>query len=247
MNRLSWFGIVATLVYFSLLLSIIYPSRKAFYVLEPNAWGDFMAGTLGPVALFWLVLGYFQQGTELQNSIATLKLQASELNSSVSQQRRLAEATQAQLRQEKEHFEQQIQFSLERNSAQFMLKRMIDRSRNSDDEIYSKTVRISLVNVGAPAAHVDCGLWSNEYCHKYLGRAFWDTGQSDEISLQLDSPSAVNKKLDRISSFNGKLRLRYHDRNKGLIDRVFIVNERLTDDSFEKLQEIEPNNNTGCE
>jgi hypothetical protein len=50
-----------------------------------NEWGDWAAGMFAPVAFFWLVLGYFQQGDEL-------RLQAIELHESVRQQGVMASA-----------------------------------------------------------------------------------------------------------------------------------------------------------
>jgi hypothetical protein len=47
--------------------------------MELNALGDFMAGTFAPLALLWLVIGYFQQGDELRQNSRALLLQAKEL------------------------------------------------------------------------------------------------------------------------------------------------------------------------
>jgi hypothetical protein len=56
-----------------------------------NEWGDWAAGMFAPVAFLWLVLGYFQQGEEL-------RLQAHELQNSVTQQTELARSTERQAR-----------------------------------------------------------------------------------------------------------------------------------------------------
>lgn len=47
--------------------------------LAPNEIGDFLAGAFAPLAFFWLVLGYLQQGEELQQNTEALKMQADEL------------------------------------------------------------------------------------------------------------------------------------------------------------------------
>jgi hypothetical protein len=74
--------------------------------MEPNAWGDWAAGTFAPLAFLWLVLGYFQQGEELRESARALhlqekalQLQVQELKESVEQQTVMARAsaTQAEL------------------------------------------------------------------------------------------------------------------------------------------------------
>lgn len=54
-----------------------------------NGVGDFLAGMFAPVAFFWLVRGYYQQGEELKQNTEALKMQAEELkisNESLKQQ-----------------------------------------------------------------------------------------------------------------------------------------------------------------
>jgi hypothetical protein len=65
--------------------------------MEPNELGDFLAGCFAPLAFLWLVLGFFQQGDELRNSVAALHLQGEELRNSVEQQKQLVEVTREQL------------------------------------------------------------------------------------------------------------------------------------------------------
>jgi hypothetical protein len=80
-----------------------------------NEWGDFFAGFFAPVAFLWLVLGYLQQGQELQLSTKALELQAEELRSSVDQQRQLVELTRKQVDAEREALKEERQ--LRRNAA----------------------------------------------------------------------------------------------------------------------------------
>lgn len=68
--------------------------------LKLNELGDFLAGFVAPVAFLWLIIGYFQQGMELQLNTAALKLQQEELRRQVEEtaalvgeSRRQAEAT----------------------------------------------------------------------------------------------------------------------------------------------------------
>ena len=64
--------------------------------------GDFLAGFFAPLAFFWLILGYLQQGEELQNSTRALQQQAEELRNSVEHQRELVLVTRQQLDSELE-------------------------------------------------------------------------------------------------------------------------------------------------
>lgn len=66
--------------------------------LSLNELGDYLAGAFGPLALAWLVFGYFQQGDELRQGTEALRLQTAELNSSVIQQAKLASANETALR-----------------------------------------------------------------------------------------------------------------------------------------------------
>ncbi len=90
-------GILATTLYFLLLLALIYFYRDEFAALGPNEWGDFLAGTFGPLALLWVVLGFFLQSHELRNSIRALELQTDELKSSVEAQNSLAESSKTEI------------------------------------------------------------------------------------------------------------------------------------------------------
>ncbi|MDQ4087568.1 MAG: hypothetical protein M3177_06120 [Pseudomonadota bacterium] len=93
-------GLIATMIYLTLIIVWSIYSRTAFAGLRPNEWGDFLAGSFGPLALFWLILGFWQQGDELRSSVEALRLQGQELANSVEQQRALVEVTRQQVEAE---------------------------------------------------------------------------------------------------------------------------------------------------
>jgi predicted RNA binding protein with dsRBD fold (UPF0201 family) len=55
---------------------LIYAVSAGVYTLKLNEIGDFMAGVAAPVAFGWLVLGYMQQGEELQKTQIEVEKQA---------------------------------------------------------------------------------------------------------------------------------------------------------------------------
>ncbi|MDO5612066.1 MAG: hypothetical protein Q4G14_02355 [Paracoccus sp. (in: a-proteobacteria)] len=57
-----------------------------------NELGDFLAGAFAPIAFLWLVLGFFQQGRELQNSSESLRHQVKEMEEATNAAREQAEA-----------------------------------------------------------------------------------------------------------------------------------------------------------
>ena len=65
-----------------------------FKCMPPNEWGDFLAGTISPLALCWLVVGYIRQGQELNLNTTEIRLQREAL---MLQQRELAEQVKATL------------------------------------------------------------------------------------------------------------------------------------------------------
>ncbi|MCA9643487.1 MAG: hypothetical protein KC492_22465 [Myxococcales bacterium] len=62
---------------------LLYLKRDSLCQLSLNEWGDFFAGFAAPLALFWLVLGYLQQGVELKLSSDALQAQQKELAAQV--------------------------------------------------------------------------------------------------------------------------------------------------------------------
>lgn len=68
---------------------------KAVLTATPNNFGDFWAGTFAPLAFWWLVLGYFQQGIELRQNVEALEQQSKETANLVVQAKVQAEAIKA--------------------------------------------------------------------------------------------------------------------------------------------------------
>ena len=81
-----------------------------------NEWGDFLAGTTAPLALFWLVIGYFQHGEELRLNTEALNAQKEELRRQVQETATLAENSERQA-QEAERLAQITQAGIDREAA----------------------------------------------------------------------------------------------------------------------------------
>ncbi|MCC7216544.1 MAG: hypothetical protein IT517_07205 [Burkholderiales bacterium] len=94
---LSTIGILATLAYVAFLAWAFGDRLAELRSLEPNHIGDFLAGAFGPLAILWLILGFFQQGIELRENSRALDLQAAELKSATREQRELLQILRGQL------------------------------------------------------------------------------------------------------------------------------------------------------
>lgn len=121
MRIIANLGLFLTTGYFIALFLAILFNWSEFRNLRPNEWGDFIAGGLGPIAIFWLVLGFFQQGKEPSHSVDALNLQAEELRNSVEQQSKIANLTAQQLEVEREKFEEERQMRLMSERGRFLV------------------------------------------------------------------------------------------------------------------------------
>ena len=61
-----------------------------------NEWGDFLAGVTAPLALGWIVIGYFQYGQEIRVNTTALEWQKAELRRQAEETARLVKATEKQ-------------------------------------------------------------------------------------------------------------------------------------------------------
>jgi hypothetical protein len=94
-------GIVLTVFYAVFIWWLVGDRLQSLQAMELNGVGDFLAGVFGPLAILWLVLGFFQQGIELRQGTAALLLQADELRSSVDQQKESLEVSRDQFAMQK--------------------------------------------------------------------------------------------------------------------------------------------------
>lgn len=96
-RALAAIGIVLTVCYALFAWWLVGDRIQTLRGMHLNEVGDFLAGAFGPVAILWLVLGFFQQGIELRQGTDALRLQAKELSNSVEQQIELVATQKASL------------------------------------------------------------------------------------------------------------------------------------------------------
>ena len=89
-------GVTALWVLSNTLLGLYVPGD--FSAMSLNEWGDFLAGVSAPLALLWLVIGYFQHGEELRLNTKALSAQQEELRRQVEETATLARNAERQAR-----------------------------------------------------------------------------------------------------------------------------------------------------
>ncbi len=156
MNKLSKFGVGLTAAYLIVIVIISVSNWLEFSSLRPNEWGDFLAGAFGPLAIFWLVLGFFQQGHELRHSVQALELQAEELKNSVEQQRAMVSITERQLNLDIEVRTEQNKLAVSENLPYFQA--MAKGNSGAGGKPSTRKYSYNLTNIGADAATVKLAL-----------------------------------------------------------------------------------------
>jgi len=152
-KKLTWVGIGITAAYLIAAALLGWGKWDKFSEMKPNEVGDFLAGVVGPLALLWLILGYFQQGEELKQSTEALRLQAEELRNSVSQQQALVEVTKKQAEAQLEAFRRESEEQRRAVSPLFVLE---PANHTGRDEV--QTYRFRLRNHGATVTEVSIEL-----------------------------------------------------------------------------------------
>lgn len=108
---------------FGWLIFIYFKIHNGILPTDLNEFGDFIAGAFAPLAFFWLVRGFYQQGKgleqnsrslelqsqELEKTTKALELQVQEMKLALIQQTSLAETTKQDLELSKKSFEYQAE------------------------------------------------------------------------------------------------------------------------------------------
>lgn len=161
-SKLGLFGVLATVGYLLLVALVLREKLGELGRLELNNFGDFLAGAFGPLAIFWLVLGFFQQGAELRNSIRSLDLRTRELKGSVMQQKELVGISQKQFQLQKEEFNTAIQRLGESIQPKFIVSYLgygdITASAWDKPKDVQLLQQLAFANVGGTACEVEMWL-----------------------------------------------------------------------------------------
>lgn len=180
-RKLTWIGIVITAAYLIAAALLSWGRWDQFSAMKPNEVGDFLAGVVGPLALLWLILGYFQQGEELRNSAEALRVQAEELRASVEQQRDLVSVSRQQFDAELQQRDIEKQQRKQAMQPRFALTPG-ERRAEGGREFH----RLVLKNAGGPAFSVSGFI---QHGAEDLQSFMWSyIGPHEERFLEVDVP-----------------------------------------------------------
>ena len=96
MRRYTVVGFALTAVWLLAIGIVLHLKAGDIATMTLNAWGDFLAGVFAPLALLWVVVGYFQHGEELRLNTRALDAQQEELRRQVEEMATLAQNAERQ-------------------------------------------------------------------------------------------------------------------------------------------------------
>ncbi len=105
MKTRNMIGTVATGSWLAFALVLAYLNRDDWPHMALNEWGDFFAGMVAPLAFFWLIIGYWQQGEEVRANTDTLRQQQQALQRQVEETAKVASNSAEQVRVATERLE----------------------------------------------------------------------------------------------------------------------------------------------
>lgn len=191
-RRLAFIGLLLTAAYLALLTFMFWGRVVQILLMEPNEIGDFLAGAFGPLAILWLILGFFQQGIELRQNTDALKLQANELKNSVEQQKATADAMKLQVDTTREALE----FERSRH-ASTSIPRFESHLQSVASESGVTTVYAKVRNLGGVATRVKMVQPSRHFHIDFTdvkSLVAWDAGE--ERGLRIDMMDSVYQSED---------------------------------------------------
>lgn len=220
LRTIAAIGVTVVYVIFFYLLSM---SRlDDFQSLRLNELGDYLAGIFGPLALFWVVVGYFQQGEELRNN-------ANELAASVEELKRQADTNQ-------KRFESEIKLRDEERGR--YKKRIQPHFKITKKEFFDdggdRVATMELTNSGAPVRNVVV--------------VVEEGGNKQEVRkydlFRTDEPQEIKCSWRRLSGFQEiepvNFEITYQDADHDT--QVFVQKFQVMSGGLTRPRTLEPNN-----
>lgn len=146
MKTTTKFGIFASVLWVAGWSAYSCAMKSSLIGMEPNALGDFMAGISAPLALFWLVLGYFQQGHELRQNTEALHAQQKQLSLQVQETAALVRASTLQAEAADKMAQAAIDQNIRQESILLSESKPIFRLTSADGPPHSRVMRVE--NIG---------------------------------------------------------------------------------------------------
>ncbi|MCP4744888.1 MAG: hypothetical protein GY874_01930 [Desulfobacteraceae bacterium] len=185
-------GLIATGIYIFAAYKLFAMSGgiNELLTLKLNEVGDFLAGVFGPLTIFWLILGFFQQGIELKQSTEALKMQAKELNNSVQQQKDIVEVSREQLVASNQALQLERQKHIDSYKPNFIFRES-GYKRTGERIFFFATA----INSGATVKNVSFSINGNGEIEKWEPQSLtdWEKGHTKDFVCEYKNSNNVDE------------------------------------------------------
>jgi hypothetical protein len=188
-RNLTIWGIGASALYILTMLGWSISEQRELWAMDPNEFGDLLAGVFSPLAFLWLVLGFLQQGQELRASVRALELQGEELRNSVEQQRELVAVTREELEFQNERLRSEDE---ERDRASQPILEVSPTGSAGSDQPRMRSYSFRVINYGKAAADLRVTL---EDGRMLLRRAVLDIGDHGQFKMDMPLEGESRQRL----------------------------------------------------
>jgi hypothetical protein len=184
----TWIGAFITILIVGTIAAYIYYDWQSFKKLNPNEWGDFLAGSIGVLALVWLIVGYFLQSKELSQNTKALIEQKAEQVKQTKEIKVQAKATCDMFEFHEKRYQEEKEEKLERAKGVFVYEK--------HQELDNSTMKYVIRNEGGEIRNIYISS-DNKEIKVYGASTFLGKTNVLEASLQIKDPSqTINSALD---------------------------------------------------
>lgn len=210
---------------FAWLIFIYFKIHNGILPTNLNEFGDFIAGAFAPLAFFWLVRGFYQQGKgleqnsealnmqaiELKKTTEALELQVQEMKASVEQQSRLARVYEEELQQK--HFQVQpyFEYSFQLTDNFLHDEPICDDDGNVIDHYKDRVIKFTLniKNIGGTSRNL---FIKHRKDQPYLQQTQYKLEHAEIMTILFDVDGQMAQELnDGIEDLTRTFRIRYQD------------------------------------
>lgn len=200
-------GIIVTATWIAIIVFIfLYADLK--HPESLNEFGDFLAGVFAPIAFFWLILGYMQQGRQLeQNTKAleqqerALQLQIDEMREGIDQQKELVQLQRQQLDEQHKMLEPRFIITKAKVNSP-VYGSSSDTNININENIVFVVIKYTLENLGGDAFNLRLVHPKSKETFKRLNDFKGSTSEEIRLELAQFQLDQLNQKKELQDSYD---------------------------------------------
>jgi hypothetical protein len=185
MNKFIRWRPVITVIWVAVIAIILWNDQNAQKHMSLNAVGDFLAGTMSPLAMFWLVIAYYQQNEDLELTREEMRCQSGETRELVSVTSRQASIM-------------QNEFQIKHDPI------FVCETPTTSTGASKYSVGIKIVNVGGKAINLSIHPLDNT--NEITIDPFTHVDQGESVNIRIEHKGPMDKQIFFVFSYQSVLK-----------------------------------------